>query len=452
MHRSPVARTRRTAADRLRVATKTIAAKTIATQDHEVVECFVADLLTLDVEKPTAGGRMLARHNGQIVLVWGAIPGERVRARVERKGKGVLFAETTDVLSASPHRRDAAADWRCGGNVFAHVAYDRQLQLKSEIIRDAFTRIGRLPLDASPPLTASPEQGYRMRARLHVRGGRIGFVREGSHDVCAVGQTGQLLPETVSWIEAVEDSLRSDSLSGLASIEIAENIPASERAVHLELEPGLDPRRFAVLATDVVTGLSAQVLDRRSVSTLTGTSSVSDAIGSLRLRRDARAFFQGNRFLHRVSALAPDGPVVDLYAGVGLFGLSLAAARGAQVTLVEGDAISGRDLEENAKPYADCARVIHTSVEDFLRHDKPTTNETFIVDPPRTGMSADAVRAIAALKPARIIYVSCDVATLARDARVLVDADYSLGEVSGMDLFPNTAHVETICVFISGGR
>ena len=414
----------------------------------------MADLLTLDVEKPTAGGRMLARHNGQIVLVWGAIPGERVRARVERTGKGVLFAETTDVLSASPDRREAAADWRCGGNVFAHVAYDRQLQLKSEIIRDAFTRIGRLPLDTPPPLTASPERGYRMRARLHVRGGRIGFVREGSHDVCAVGQTGQLLPETVSWIEAAEDGLPSGRLTGLVSVEIAENIPASERAVHVELEPGTDPQRFAPLATEAVTGLSAQVLDRRSVSMLTGTSSVSDAIGSLRLRRDARAFFQGNRFLleqlvQRVSALIPEEPVVDLYAGVGLFGLSLAAARGAMVTLVEGDAISGRDLEENAKPYADRARVIHTSVEDFLRHDTPTANETFIVDPPRTGMSTTAMRAIVALRPARIIYVSCDVATLARDARALVDADYSLGEVSGLDLFPNTAHVETICVFLS---
>jgi tRNA/tmRNA/rRNA uracil-C5-methylase (TrmA/RlmC/RlmD family) len=151
--------------------------------------------------------------------------------------------------------------------------------------------------------------------------------------------------------------------------------------------------------------------------------------------------------VRHVSALVPDNRVVDLYAGVGLFGLSLAAARGAQVTLVEGDSISGRDLEENATPYGDRARVIRTSVEDFLRHDKPSARETFIVDPPRTGMSSDAVRAIAALEPPRIVYVSCDVATLARDARLLVDADYSLGEVSGLDLFPNTAHVETIALF-----
>src|SRR5215510_8662494 len=127
------------------------------------------DRLELDIDKPTAGGRMLARHNGQVVLVWGAIPGERVRVRIERSGKGVVYAQTVDVLSASPDRRDAIGDWRCGGNVLAHVAYSRQLQLKSDIIRDAFARIGRLPLTDPPPVIASPEEGYRMRARLHVR-------------------------------------------------------------------------------------------------------------------------------------------------------------------------------------------------------------------------------------------------------------------------------------------
>jgi 23S rRNA (uracil1939-C5)-methyltransferase len=409
-------------------------------------------IFTVDIEKPTAGGRMLARHNGQIVLVWGAIPGERVRARIERSGKGVLFAETVDVLSASPDRRDVVGDWRCGGNVLAHVTYERQLHIKAEIVRDAFARIGRMPLEAAPIVTASPEQGYRMRARLHVRGGHIGFMREGSHEICAAGQTGQMLPATLAWIEAAEARLRDETLAGLASIEIAENIPANERACHLELEPGSTARAFAVLATDAVTGLSARVLDRRDVETLSGVPAVSDSIGPLRLRRDARAFFQGNRFLletlvHRISGLVPDGPVTDLYAGVGLFGLSLAAGGIADVTLVEGDPVSGHDLEENARPYVDRARVARSSVEQFLRRRTPAPDATFIVDPPRTGLSPDAARAIVRVKPKRVVYVSCDVATLARDARVLIDGDYSLFEISGVDLFPNTAHVETIAVF-----
>ena len=414
-------------------------------------------LITIDVEKPTAGGRMLARHDGQVVLVWGAIPGERVRARIERAGKGLLFADSIEVVSRSPDRRDAIADWRCGGNVLAHVRYDRQLQLKSEIVRDAFARIGHMPLAAPPVVTASPEHGYRMRARLRVRGGRIGFVREGSHDVCPVGPTGQMLPATIAWIEQAEAKLRAEKLTGLTSIEIAENVPATERACHLELEPGADARHFSVLATGDVTGLSAQVLDRRAVETLAGDPAVSDVIGALRLRRDARAFFQGNRFLldtlvARVCRLVPDGPVVDLYAGVGLFGLSLAATRTAKVTLVEGDPVSGHDLEENARPYGDRVDVVRISVEDFLRRRAPAADTTVIVDPPRTGMSSDAVRAIVRAKPTRIVYVSCNVATLARDARALVNTGYSLNDISAVDLFPNTAHVETICTFESASQ
>jgi len=422
---------------------------------------FVADsILTLDVEKPTAGGRMLARHNGQVVLVWGTIPGERVRARVERAGKGVLYAETIEVLSASPERREALPDWRCGGNVLAHVAYPRQLELKSAIVRDAFARIGRMPLPEGPAVVGSPEHGYRMRARLHVRHGRIGFMREGSHELCAAGPTGQMLPATVAWIEAAQQRLQRDRLTGLTSIEIAENMPASERACHLELEPGTNAAPFAALATHGLTGLSAQVLDRRGVEQLSGVPVVSDVLrvgpeddaGTLRLQRDARAFFQGNRFLleslaRHVVALVPDGPVVDLYAGVGLFGLSLAAGGAADVTLVEGDPISGRDLQENAQPFADRVRVDRSSVEDFVRATTPPDGATFIVDPPRTGISKEALGGIIRHAPKRIVYVSCDVATLARDSRTLIDASYSLEGMTAFDLFPNTAHVETVASF-----
>jgi 23S rRNA (uracil1939-C5)-methyltransferase len=395
---------------------------------------------------------MLARHNGQVVLVWGAIPGERVRARIERAGKGVLFAETAEVVAPSPDRRTGLADWRCGGNVLAHISYARQLQIKSEIIRDAFARIGRLPLQSLPVVIGSPEKGYRMRARLHVRSSRVGFMREGSHEICAVGPTEQLLPATVAWIEGVEARLREGALKGLTSIEVAENITGTERAAHVELEPGTDARAFATLATNALTGLSAQVLDRRGVETIAGVATVSDSIGSLVLKRDVRAFFQGNRFLletlvRHVSELVPEsGPVVDLYAGVGLFGLSLAAAGRSDIALVEGDPISAHDLEANARPFVERARVERSSVEDFLRHRRVAPATTLIVDPPRTGMSREAVQGILQVKPARLLYVSCDVATLARDVRALVDRGYVLEQINAFDLFPNTAHVESVCV------
>jgi len=412
-------------------------------------------LLTLDIDKPAAGGRMLARHQGQVVLVWGAIPGERVTARVERIGKGVVYAETMEVLSASPDRR-AAGDWRCGGNVLAHIDYARQRQLKGEIVQDAFGRIGRIPLAERLEVMGSPEAGYRMRARLHAHATRLGFYREGTHQLCDATATAQLLPATHEWILGAEEILRREQLSGLAGVELAENIAGDTRAGHLELHAGVDPSRFAALAAGLV-GLSAARADRAVVERLAGTPVVTDTIAvgdevsPLRLQRDVRAFFQGNRFLlerlvRHVVQLVPFGPVVDLYAGVGLFGLSLAAAGSDMVTLVEGDPVGGADLKVNAEPFGVRVQVERRSVELFLAS-RPKPEGTWIVDPPRTGVSKDAMTGIVRSTPARIVYVSCDVATLARDSRVLLDAGYALDSLTAFDLFPNTAHVETVGLF-----
>jgi tRNA/tmRNA/rRNA uracil-C5-methylase (TrmA/RlmC/RlmD family) len=147
---------------------------------------------------------------------------------------------------------------------------------------------------------------------------------------------------------------------------------------------------------------------------------------------------------------------VDLYAGVGLFGLSLAAAGTEDVTLVEGDPTSGADLKANAEPFEPRVRVDRRSVETFLRshvgrvpRSGPAgTDATFVVDPPRTGLSKEALAGVVESQPARIIYVSCDIATLARDTRALFDAGYELGGLTGIDLFPNTAHVESVATFV----
>ncbi len=434
-------------------------------------------LLTLDIEKPAAGGRMLARHHGQIVLVWGAIPGERVTARVERVGKGVIYADTAEVLSASSDRREGGY-WRCGGNVLAFIAYPRQLQLKGQIIQDALARIGRVPLPAAPEVIGSPEHGYRMRARLHAVNGRLGFYREGTHALCAAAQTRQLADATNAWIAHVEDLIERHALTGLSAIELAENISGSQRACHLELHAGVEASAFRPVAEGLA-GLSAARADRAGVEIVSGTPTVTDDLfvggtpdgapyegaldvghpfkgAAVRLRRDARAFFQGNRFLvqrlvEHVSALVPDGPVVDLYAGVGLFGVSLAAKGAPSVIVVEGDPVSGADLQANAETFGDRVRVERRSVEQFVAlvrdRNEDLSQATMIVDPPRTGMTKEALAGTIGLRPARIVYVSCDVATFARDTRTLIDAGYELAEVTGVDLFPNTAHVESVAVF-----
>src|SRR5580704_2257880 len=139
--------------------------------------------LPLTIEKPAAGGRMIARVDGQVVLVSGAIPGERVLARIERVGKGVAYAQTIDIEEASADRRAVEGEPGCGGCLYAHIAYPRQIGIKSLVIADAFARIARLPLPAAVTVAASPEQGYRMRARLHMRNGQIGFFRERTPDL-----------------------------------------------------------------------------------------------------------------------------------------------------------------------------------------------------------------------------------------------------------------------------
>jgi len=418
--------------------------------------------LTLDIEKPAGGGRMLSRHEGRVILVAGAIPGERVAVRIERVAKGVTFAETVDVLSASPDRRLPGSDPKCGGDVLAHIDYGAQLRIKTEIVHDAFSRIGRLPLTEVPAIVPSPPHGYRLRARFHVDGSRIGFYREGTHQICDAGATRQLSEGASEWIASASQLLRDAGLSGLAAVELTENVSGSERACHLELHRGATARAFAPLAGGL-TGLSARLSDAADVVTLDGTATVTDhlPIGEagggdqpLVLRRDVRSFFQGNRFLvsplvRHVLAAVPAGPVVDLYAGVGLFGLSL-ASRGREVTLVEGDPVSGADLRRNAGEAGPHVSVENRSVESFVgsrRFSRLVPEATVIVDPPRTGLSPEALSSLTAAAPPRLVYVSCDPATLARDSRRLADAGYGLSTLTLFDMFPNTAHIESVALF-----
>jgi 23S rRNA (uracil1939-C5)-methyltransferase len=171
----------------------------------------------------------------------------------------------------------------------------------------------------------------------------------------------------------------------------------------------------------------------------------------LTLRRHVLAFFQGNRFLlsplvdRVVQQAGREDAVVDLFAGVGLFSIA-AAARGARVVAVEGDRVSGEDLENNARSCGGAVETVRQSVEAFTARSR-SAPDVVIVDPPRTGMSKEAVAGVIALRARTLIYVSCDVATFARDTRRLLDAGYAVESLTGLDLFPNTPHVETVAVF-----
>ena len=164
------------------------------------------------------------------------------------------------------------------------------------------------------------------------------------------------------------------------------------------------------------------------------------------------AFFQGNRFLLRdlvahVVAQVPQGSAaVDLYAGAGLFAIAAAVSRSARVTAVEGDRFAAADLVANAMAAGAAVVPVHQAVETFTARPSGAA-DVVILDPPRTGVSKEALAGVLRIRAPRLVYVSCDVATLARDARRLVDAGYALERVDAFDLFPNTPHVETVAIF-----
>jgi 23S rRNA (uracil1939-C5)-methyltransferase len=419
---------------------------------------------TLTIDKAAAGGRMIARDDGQIVLVAGAIPGERVTARISRVAKGVAFADTVSVEVPSADRRTVHSDPSCGGCLYAHIAYPRQLAIKGQVIADALLRIGRIPLEAEPRVAASPETGYRMRARLHLRAGhtRAGFFREGTHEACDPRGTRQLLPATCDAIDRLARALRSLDADAAYEIDVSENIDASCRAVHLDIVGPVVPG--ALLTLPGVDGLSGLTIGGPAVigrapsapaTVIFGEPYVTDRLnmvdGAISLRRHVLSFFQGNRFLltdlvaHVAAQVDAGNTVIDLYAGVGVFALA-AAKRGAQVTAVEGDRVAALDLAENAGAAGGGLETVHQDVEQFTRRSRQSP-DALIVDPPRTGLSKEALAGVIGLNAPRLIYVSCDVATLARDSRRLVDAGYTLRSVQAFDLFPNTPHVETVVRF-----
>jgi 23S rRNA (uracil1939-C5)-methyltransferase len=185
---------------------------------------------------------------------------------------------------------------------------------------------------------------------------------------------------------------------------------------------------------------------------------------TFRLRRHALSFFQGNRFLlrdlvtHVVECLPTGGGVADLYAGAGLFAVSAALMRGSWVVAVEGDRLAAEDLHANAEAAGGRLTTAHQPVENVAAWFPSAENQlpgrpaidTVVVDPPRTGMSREALDGVLAVHARQVVYVSCDVATLARDARRLVDAGYTIARADAFDLFPNTPHVETVVVFDQG--
>ena len=415
------------------------------------------DTLSLRIEKPAAGGWMIARSNGQVVLVSGVVPDERAVVCIDRVGKGVAYGHATTIEEPSADRRSPFVDPACGGCLYAHIAYPRQLDIKSLVIADALARIGHIAWTDPIPVAASPDQGYRMRSRLHVRAGQIGFFREGTHSLCDVRSTRQLLPDTCDVLDELARRLRVEKATA-GELELSENVAATDRVAHFENTSPIGREQWIEATAGLpLTGVTWSDVRANAAwsAVVAGDPHVTEVLSlnghDVRMRRHVQAFFQGNRYLLHglvacvVGHISGGDEVVDLYAGAGLFSLAAAIACRAHVIAVEGDRFAAADLVANASAAAGALDAVHQSVETFAsRHRAPPA--VLIVDPPRTGMSKEALAGAIRMNAGTVVYVSCDVATLARDARRFIDANYGIHAIEAFDLFPNTPHVETVVV------
>jgi len=420
------------------------------------------DVIDLDIEKAVYRGQGLGRHEGQVVFVPRAVPGDRVRVRIEAATAGYVRARVEQVVSPASGRRAAPCPLfdRCGGCAYQGYDYASQLALKEAVLRETLAR-GRVEWADPIVVHPSPEVGWRIRASLHVHYGadglRLGLHEEGSHRITDLDNCLQLSSAMNGAQRALAKALgrRPDWARHVQDVDLAEAPDGGQLVASLETD--LEPPAAAALAgladgVPALTGLGvmAGAGRARRFMPLRGEPWIDATVQGVSLRAHVRSFFQGNRFLlgdlvAAVTGLTPaGGPVLDLYAGVGLFALPL-AARAERVRGIEIDAGAVGDAQRNVERSGlGNVRIERGEVAAALRGMEAGVDERVVLDPPRAGAGAEVVRAITQRRPLSIVYVSCDPSTLARDLKGFAAEGYVPAGVELFDLFPDTFHLETV--------
>jgi 23S rRNA (uracil1939-C5)-methyltransferase len=375
----------------------------------------------LCIEALAAGGDGVAREpDGRVIFVPFTAPGDRVEVALEPGGKRYARGRVRALLAAGPARTDplCAVFGSCGGCSWQHVAYDAQVCAKRDILRETLARIGGLRLPAEIPFTPCPSPyAYRSRTRVVVSQGRVGYRRRRSNAVCATTRCPILVP-------ALDVALE----------RLAQHPPREDG--EWELAAGEDG---AVRATPApARGAEAERLVLRA--------------GQDRIARSPGVFAQSNALLLQALVAAVQHAAgsgtscLELFAGAGFFTLGL-ARRFSQVVAVEGDPVAARDLVHNLAAAKIGNVVLRAgSVEVALATWAQAAPDVVVLDPPRTGLARGLASRIADLGAQRVVYLSCDPATLARDLAELAHARYALTHVEGFDLFPQTPHLEALVV------
>ncbi|MGH7166289.1 MAG: 23S rRNA (uracil(1939)-C(5))-methyltransferase RlmD [Nitrospiraceae bacterium] len=446
------------------------------------------EAFTVTIEKLVQGGRGLARHDSQVLFVRGAIPAETVSITGGAHHRGFQDAAVSGVLVASPDRVTPPCQVYevCGGCQLQHIRYEAQLTYKRDILKETLMRVGKVTVDSLPPVIASPEPyGYRSTVRFVVfrqgTGFAFGFHREGTNKPVAANGC-LLVPEpTREVVTRLSERLASQTKLPLQleTVELRRSVAFGSTLVTYRTGPADRQRahRLFELFQDIP-GVVGQVVTtsegkRQKVRGKSGSAGradggeqpvfrrqrwvqgqdwIADRLDDLIFRISDRSFMQANWPLNgTLSKTVTEwvGPsegrrVLELYAGIGTLGLPL-ARRGALVTEVEANPYALADARHAAKVnHIGRCRFRPVRAEAMLQATQAGEYEVVIVDPPRTGLSQDCVKELLRIGAERLLYLSCDAPTLARDLGRLCGGGYRITRVQPFDMFPQTAHLETL--------
>ena len=439
------------------------------------------DLLNLRAESLGAEMEGVCRHEGMAVFVPGLLPGEEASVRIVKVEKRYAFGRLeAPVAASSPDRvtPDCSAWPRCGGCTARHMTYAASLEAKRLHVRDCLERIGHIQAEVPPLLAMDSPLGYRNKTALPVGGTPeeplLGFYAPRSHRLVPAADCPNAMAPTSALAHAVTDWMRAfripsyDEATGrglLRHVVIRVN-RAGEAMVTLVAAGSTLPHPEELWAVLSPLGAVSLYLNENRKNTnvifgdrfrlLRGRETLSAVLCGLRFELSPASFFQVNPFQTErlyataldFASLRPEDTLCDVYCGAGTISLMM-AGRCRQVTGIEIVPAAVRNARENAErngirnasfTTGKAEEVLPEMVAEGLRPD------VIVVDPPRKGLEPEVISAIAAAEPDRLVYVSCNPATLARDAALLRDQGYEIRRVQPVDMFPYTSHVETVCL------
>ena len=438
------------------------------------------NIYTARIEGYSSEGLGIARIDGQVVFVHGAVRGELCRVLVMKVLKNAAFGKVTELLEPSPERREPDCPYygRCGGCDFRHLSYREELWAKRQRVQDALTRLGGSDVEVEEILGAADPLYYRNKSQYPVSAGKVGFYRARTHDVVDIEHCLIQKPQADAAAAALRDYLRDfavpsyDEKTGrglLRHLYVRTNrrgeslvcvLANGERLPHEEELVGR-LRRAVPDCVGVVLGVNTRrgntILGER-YRTLWGADTLEDELCGLTFRLSVPSFYQVNRdqaeVLYRkaveYAGLTGGELVVDLYCGAGTITQVMAGGAGRVIGAeIVPEAIE--DARENARRNGienveffcgDAAQLAADFAGRGLRPD------VICVDPPRKGLAPGVIAAAAQMAPQCVVYVSCDPGTLGRDVKRFAEYGYRVQRAAACDLFPRTRHIETVCQLV----